>query len=109
MYFFCQANKHNTYGILDSTLAAKAASMGATLDAKYSLRSNAVAVSESDVVVMRGYDFVGANAEAHCIVKATMAAFRRVIFRSCIISRRRAVLCNIFVVFIPLLSEWRDE
>ena len=68
--------------------------MRATLDAKYSLRSNAVAVSESDVVVMRGYDFVGANAEAHCIVKATMAAFRRVIFRSCII-RRRAVLCNI--------------
>ena len=83
--------------------------MGATLDAKYSLRSKAVAVSESDVV-LRGYeDLVGANAEAHCIVKATMAAFRRVIFRSCIISRRRAVLCNIFVVFIPLLSEWRDE
>ena len=67
--------------------------MGATLDAKYSLRSNAVAVSESDVVVMRGYDFVGANAEAHCIVKATIAAFRRVIFQSYIISRRRAVLC----------------
>ena len=59
--------------------------MGPTLDAKYSLRSKAVAVSESDVV-MRGYeddDFVGANAEAHCIDRAMMAAFfRRVIFRS---------------------------
>ena len=79
---------HTTYGIFDSTLAAKACSMGPTLDAKYSLRSKAVAVSESDVVVvvMRGYeddDFVGANAEAHCIDRATMAAFRRrVIFRS---------------------------
>lgn len=98
MCFFCQQANKQTYGILDSTLAAKAASMGATLDAKYSLRSKAVAVSESDVVLRVYEDFVGANAEAHCIDRATMAAFRRVIFQSYII--RASCLCdnNVFVI-----------